>query len=127
MSRTPGKRQRAETKGRRAEHLAAWFLRLKGFSILQQRYKAPNGEIDLVAKRGRLIAFVEVKARTSIDDAIWAVTDRNRRRVSAAASAFCARHPHLADSTMRYDIIAIAGWRLQHLTNAWQDDDERRK
>jgi putative endonuclease len=122
MTRNSADRRRAENAGRRAEHLAAWFLRLKGFSILDRRFKAPNGEIDIVVKRGRLIAFVEVKARKSIDDALWAVTDRNRRRISAAAAAFSAHNPHLAQYDMRYDIVAVAGWRLRHIANAWQDE-----
>lgn len=56
-------RQRAERRGRRAEKIAAWFLRAKGYAVLARRYKTPVGEIDLVARRGRTLAFVEVKAR----------------------------------------------------------------
>ena len=116
-------RQRAEAAGRFSEQMAGWFLRLKGFGILAQRYKAPGGEIDIVAKRGGLIIFVEVKARQSMTDAIHATSNQNRRRVIAAADSFLARHPHLAECVLRYDIIAIAGWRLRHLPQAWRSDD----
>ena len=121
MIREAAARKRAEVVGRKAEHLAAWFLRLKGFSIMAQRYKAPVGEIDLVAKRRHLLIFVEVKARKTIDAALFAVSTHNSRRISAAAAAYLARHPHLAQCDMRYDIIAVAGWRLRHVTDAWRD------
>ncbi len=117
-----GKR-RAEAAGRRAEMIAGLVLRLKGFAIIAQRFKAPGGEIDLVAKRGRLLIFVEVKARASLDEALFAVTYANQRRVSAAASMFLARKPRLADCDMRYDIIAISGLRWRHIKSAWLDDD----
>lgn len=116
-------RQRAEAAGRWSEHLAAMLLRLKGFAILEARYKTPVGEIDLVAKRSNLIAFVEVKARPTVEDALSAVSHRARRRIIAAADAFVSRHPHLAQCDMRYDIIAVAGWRLKHVANAWRSDD----
>ena len=119
--RARAERRRAETAGRRAERLAGLMLRLKGFSILARRFKSPVGEIDLVAKRGGLLVFVEVKARANRDDALYAVTPAVRRRVSAAADAYLARHPHLAASDMRYDIVAVCGWRLYHVKDAWRD------
>lgn len=125
MSAPPARRarRRAEKSGRRAEWLAAQFLRLKGFSLIARRYKTPGGEIDLIAKRGRLVVFTEVKARAGFDDAIFAVTPAAQRRISAAAAMFLARHPALADSQMRYDIIAVAGWRIRHIADAWRDGD----
>jgi putative endonuclease len=116
-------RRRAEAAGRRSERLAALVLRAKGFSIIARRYKAPVGEIDLIARRGRLLAFVEVKARARLDDAAGAVTHTARRRIGAAAAAFLARHPHLAQSDMRYDIFAVAGWRWRHIASAWREGD----
>ncbi len=115
-------RRQSELSGRRAEWLAAILMTFKGFLIIHRRFKAPNGEIDLIAKRGKLLVFAEVKARAQIDSAIMAVTNTNRRRISAAAGMFLSRHPHLAQMDMRYDIIAIAPWRFRHITNAWQDD-----
>ncbi|CAK9041895.1 Ribosomal RNA small subunit methyltransferase I (16S rRNA 2'-O-ribose C1402 methyltransferase) (rRNA (cytidine-2'-O-)-methyltransferase RsmI) [Durusdinium trenchii] len=93
------------------------------FAIIERRFRAHGGEIDIIAKRGKLIAFVEVKARRSLAAAVDAVSHRNRQRVISAAEAFTARHPHLAQCHMRYDIIAVAGWRIQHLPNAWRYDD----
>ena len=116
-------RRRAEKAGRRSEHLAAFWLRLKGFSILAQREKTPGGEIDIVAKRGKLVAFVEVKARANADAAVMAVTAKARRRICTAARMFLARRRGLADCDVRYDIIAVAGWRIRHIVNAWRDGD----
>lgn len=123
MTRESAERRRAETAGRLAETAAELFLRLKGFSILVRRYRAPGGELDLVVRRGRLVAFVEVKARRAIDEALFSITDRNRRRIEAAAMTFIGRHPHLAECDTRYDIIAIAGWRLRHVPDAWRHGD----
>ncbi len=116
-------RRRAEKSGRRSEWLAAQFLRLKGFSIIATRVKTPGGEIDIIARRGKLAVFAEVKARADADTAIMAVTDRARRRISAAAAMFLSRRPDLADCDIRYDIVAVAGWRLRHIANAWRDGE----
>ena len=113
-------RRRAEKSGRGAERLAAIILMLKGFSILARRFKAPTGEIDLIVRRGRLLVFVEVKARASLDAATDAVSATARRRIEAAAGAFLARHPDLAQMDMRYDIFAVAGWRTRHIPDAWR-------
>lgn len=116
-------RQRAEAAGRWSEQAAGLLLRLKGYAILTTRYRTPVGEIDIVAKRGKLVAFVEVKTRPTTDEALGAVSHHARRRIIAAADAFISRHPHLAHCHMRYDIIAVAGWRMKHVTNAWRSDD----
>ena len=115
------KRRKAEKAGRRAERLAAVLLMLKGFAILERRLKNPAGEIDLVARRGKLLVFVEVKARPRLDDAVEAVGPRNRSRVAAAADMHLSRRPALAECLRRYDIIAVAGWRLRHIPDAWRD------
>lgn len=114
------RRRAAENAGRRAEVFAGLFLRLKGFSILAQRYRAPSGEIDLIARRGNLVAFIEVKHRAQLEDAIGAVSHKARRRIERAADMFIAQNKALAACDMRYDIIAIAGWRLRHLSDAWR-------
>lgn len=116
-------RIRAEREGRRAEWLASAWLALRGFQILARRFKAAGGEIDLVARRARLLVFVEVKARPRLDDAVFAVTTRARRRVEAAGRIFLSRHPGLVDLGLRYDIIAVAGWRLRHVPDAWREED----
>jgi putative endonuclease len=116
-------RQRAERKGRHAEVIAAMYLRLKGYSILAERHRTPSGEIDLIARRGRMLAFVEVKARREADAAIEAVTYGARRRIVQAAGLFLSRRPDLAECAIRYDIIAVAGWRLRHLRDAWREGE----
>ena len=113
-------RQRAERGGRRAETLAAWWLRLKGWSILARRVRTPRGEIDLVARRGRIVAFVEVKARASEADIALSLDDYRLRRVAAAAEALAQRFVRPGDD-MRIDAIFIVPRRLpRHLPNVWR-------
>src|SRR6478672_9351887 len=78
-------RQQAEKRGRGAETLACWYLRLKGWQILARRARVPGGEVDIVARRGRIVAFVEVKARASEEAAAMALDDWRLRRVAVAA------------------------------------------
>lgn len=116
-------RMAAERAGRRAEWLAGLWLAAKGFHVLERRFKAAGGEIDLAARRGRLLVLVEVKARASVDAALIAVTNRARRRIEAAGRALIARRPHLAECALRYDIIAVAGWRVRHFADAWREGE----
>jgi putative endonuclease len=111
------KRQRAERGGRRAERLAAWWLRLKGWHILAMRARTPVGEVDLIARRGRILAFVEVKARASDADAALALDDYRLRRVIAAAEVLQQRYARPGDD-IRIDALFIVPWRLpRHLRN----------
>lgn len=113
------KRQRAERGGRRAESIAALWLQLKGWKILGRRVRTPVGEVDLVARRGRTLAFVEVKARASEEEAGFALDDFRLRRVAAAAEALAARYARAGDD-IRLDAIFIVPRRLpRHLTNVW--------
>lgn len=117
------RRQRAFRLGIAAETRAAWWLRLKGYAILGRRVRLSRGEIDLIARRGTVIAIVEVKARASIDDAIAAVTPAARRRIVATAQQWLARNPAYAGFGMRFDIIALAPRRLPvHLASAFTAD-----
>ena len=75
------RRRKAERFGHLAEHAAAWLLRFKGYRIIARRERTPHGEIDLIAARGRVIAFVEVKARSSHDEALEAITPRQAKRI----------------------------------------------
>ena len=111
-------RQHAERRGRRGETLAAWFLRLHGWAILARRLRNPRGEIDLVARRGRMVAFVEVKWRG--DGALDAAIDGRRlRRVAAAAEAAAHRYCRPGDA-MRIDVLLLAPRRWpRHIANAW--------
>lgn len=114
------RRRSAERRGRLAERLAAAAYLLRGYQILARRFRAPGGEIDLVARKGRLLAFVEVKLRASADDAVLAVTPASRRRFEAAAASFIAHRPQLAEFMVRYDIAAVAGWSVRLLRDAWR-------
>ncbi len=107
------RRRRAEQAGRRAERIAAWWLRLKGWHILARRARTPVGEVDLVARRGRILAFVEVKGRATAAAADWSLDQWRLRRVARAAEALAARHARPGD-TIRIDAIHIVPGRLPH-------------
>ena len=112
-------RRRAEQGGRRAESVAALWLRLKGWAILARRVRTSVGEVDLVARRGRTVAFVEVKARATEADIEMSLDDYRLRRVAAAAEAVAARFVRPGDD-MRIDAIFIVPRRLpRHLANVW--------
>jgi len=114
-------RQAAEKRGRKGEWLAALFLQVKGYRILDRRVRTPMGEVDLIAKRGRLVAFVEVKHRKTLDLAAESVTQRAWQRIDRASEFWMARHPALADGGWRYDIVAVAPGRLpRHIREAWR-------
>lgn len=122
MNATPA-RLRAFRYGRTAEAISAWWLRLHGYRVVASRYRTPVGEIDLVARRGRILAFVEVKARG--DGAqLAAPSPRQRRRIARAAQAFLQRHPRLAALDPRFDVVSLSPWRLpRHIPGAWRVDD----
>ncbi len=112
-------RQRAEQGGRRAERLASLWLQLKGWKILGRRVRTPVGEVDLVARRGKVVAFVEVKARSTAEDAGLALDEWRLRRVAAAAEALAHRYIRPGDD-IRLDAIFIVPRRLpRHMTNIW--------
>lgn len=112
---------KAYENGMRAEKIAAIMLRLKGYRILATRYKTPVGEIDLIAKRGRTLAIIEVKTRGDALSAMEAVTPKNQGRVTQAAQYYLSRNPALAACDIRFDVI-VMGWPFfwRHLDNAWQ-------
>lgn len=115
-------RRAAQVHGLRAETLAAWRLRLVGYRVVARNFRVPNGEIDLIVRRSRVLAFVEVKARASYDAAAEAIQPHQRFRIRNAALAFLARHPDLADLTLRFDVVLVTPWALpRHVANAWHD------
>ena len=115
---TASRRQR-ERGGRRAETIAAWWLRLKGWKILARRLRTPLGEVDIVARRGRIVAFVEVKARATAADAPLALDEYRLRRVAAAAGALAHRFVREGDD-IRIDAVFIVPRRLpRHMANVW--------
>lgn len=113
------RRSAAETRGRRAESLAAWALRLKGWRIVARRARVPGGEVDLIARRGRMVAFVEVKWRDRAEDLATAIDAYRLRRVVTAAERLAPRYVKAGDD-MRIDVMLLAPWRWpHHLTNVW--------
>lgn len=111
-------RERAERGGRRAETVAAWYLRLKGWRIVGQRLRTPRGEVDLVARRGKMVAFVEVKWRARAEELGLALDHYRLRRVIAAAEALAPRYTKPGDD-IRIDAILLAPGRWpRHIPNA---------
>ena len=109
----------AEAAGRRGERIAAWWLRLKGWSILDRRVRTPAGEVDLIAKRGALIAFVEVKSRATAAELDHAIDHRLLARVAAAAEVLMPRYA-TAGEDIRVDVILLAPRTPpRHIENAW--------
>ena len=106
--------------GLSAESRAAAYLMVKGYRILAKRFRTRYGEIDLVARRRNLVAFVEVKARATLDDAAFAVTPHQQGRIINAAEAWLAANPQYAEFELRFDAILIAPRRLpRHLLAAF--------
>ncbi|HET7708047.1 MAG TPA: YraN family protein [Sphingomicrobium sp.] len=113
-------RQEAERRGRYAETLAGLWLRLHGWRILAHRQRVPGGEVDLIARRGRIVAFVEVKARAS-DEAAGMALDRYRlKRVAVAAERLAPRFARDGDDIRIDALFIIPGRWPRHLPNVWQ-------
>jgi putative endonuclease len=113
-------RQEAEKRGRGAETLACWYLRLKGWRILARRARVPGGEVDIVARRGRMLAFVEVKARANEEAAAFSLDQYRLRRVAVAAERLAPRFMRDGDD-VRIDAMFVMPRRIPlHLTNVWQ-------
>lgn len=114
-----GTRRKAERRGRRGETLAAWYLRLQGWRILDRRVKTPRGEVDLVARRGRTVCFVEVKWRGTAAELDTAIDEYRLRRVAEAATVIAPRYAGERD-TQRIDVLLLAPGRFpRHIVNAW--------
>ncbi len=119
---TEAKRQ-ARWFGRVAEWAAAWHLRFRGYRIVARGFRSRQGEIDIVAKRGRVLAFVEVKARRELDTAAEALRARQTGRIARAAVAFVQAHPGLAALDQRFDVMLVRPWRLPvHVADAWRPE-----
>jgi putative endonuclease len=106
--------------GLSAESRAAALLAAKGYRIVARRFRTPVGEIDIVARRGNVLIFVEVKARPRLDDAAFAVTDRGKRRIVAAAEMWLAQNPNDASRAIRFDAVLVAPLSLpRHIQAAF--------
>lgn len=112
-------RRKAENRGRRGETFATWYLRLMGWRIVGQRIKTPRGEVDLVARRGRTVCFVEVKWRKRAEDLDAAIDEYRLRRVAAAAQVLAPRFVRPGED-QRIDVLLLAPGRFpRHIVNAW--------
>jgi putative endonuclease len=113
-------RVRAYRSGVFAETLAALLLRLKGHRVVARRYKTPVGEIDLVALKGKRLAFIEVKRRKTAEDAAWTVPAKQRRRIVRAAQYWLAGHPNFAGHDIAFDVVLAAPWAWpRYIENAF--------
>ncbi|CAN7267782.1 YraN family protein [Pararhizobium sp. LjRoot255] len=114
------KRLKALRRGSLAEYRAALSLLLKGYRIVAFRYRTKLGEIDIIARKGNLIACIEVKARRSLDDSVFAVSNFAQQRIRAASDLWLAKQPDFAHLSIRYDIISVMPWRWPvHLPDAF--------
>jgi putative endonuclease len=117
-------RHRAERRGRFAEQLCRWHLRLRGWRIVAADWRCPSGEIDIVARRRGVLAIVEVKSRRDLDTAAASLLPRQRRRIARAAAAFLSMRPELAPLILRFDVMLVAPLRPpRHLANVWRADE----
>lgn len=121
-SPTAAHRQRAYRFGHLAEWLVIAVLCVKGYRILGRRVKTKWGEIDILARRGRTLAVIEVKARRRLSDALESLTTRQQQRIVNAAKASLAKRRDLSDASVRFDLMAVA-WpgRWRHIKDAWRE------
>jgi putative endonuclease len=110
-------------RGHGAERRAAWWLRLKFYSVLAINWRSIAGEIDLIARRGSTLAFIEVKQRVDADTAALSLSPQQRARLARAAGLFLAQRPDLADLTLRFDLMAFGRLgRPVHVKDAWRPE-----
>jgi len=120
----PGASKRiiAERKGRKAETLVIWWLRIQGYRIIGQRLKTPKGEIDIIAQRGNVIAFIEVKARANFTLGIQSISHYQIKRIIAAAQYWRSTRENLQNFTCRFDIVLVKPYLLiKHIKNAFDE------
>lgn len=112
-------RKKAYVKGKAAEWIAAFYLRLKGYEILEKRLKTPVGEIDLLARKGNVLIAIEVKARATLEQAAIALSPHQQRRIERALLFYLSGCTSCLD--LRFDVILIIPWRWpHHIRGAWR-------
>jgi putative endonuclease len=117
----PDSRRKRERWGRHAETIAAWFLRAKGYKILARRVRTRAGEIDLVARQGDTLIFVEVKARATLDSGLFALHPSARQRIEAASRVLAPRYAR-GCTTTRIDAVLVRPWALPvHMIAVWRE------
>jgi putative endonuclease len=120
-------RHAAEKRGRGAETLACWYLRLKGWRILARRARVLGGEVDIVARRGGTLAFIEVKARATEEAAALSLDDWRLRRVAVAAERLAPRYMRANDDVRIDAMFIVPGRWPRHLPDVWQGDRSHRR
>jgi putative endonuclease len=115
-------RRKSYLLGIAAEYLCAAFLVIKGYSILVLRHRNHAGEIDIIAAKGDLIAFIEVKARQEKDAALHSVNATKQQILYRAASAFIATNPKYASHILRFDVMVVTSLRIHHIKDAWRSE-----
>ena len=117
-------RQRAQRRGRTAEWFCLWHLRMRGWRILARGWRCSAGEIDIVARRGKVLAVIEVKSRGEFAAAAIALAPRQRRRIARAAESFLLQRSDLVGLDLRFDLMLVTPRRLpRHWPGAWRTDD----
>ena len=112
-------------RGKRAEFLARWYLRLHGYRILCQNYvtwcRAGAGEVDIIANRGKTLVFVEVKSRKNLEKAAFAIKPQQRQRLMRAALCFLQDNPSYGTYDVRFDAVLVClPFRVKHIPDAWR-------
>lgn len=112
--------QKAEKRGRMAEILALIWMILKGYSLLERRYRTREGEIDLILKRRKTLVFLEVKTRKTLEEAHACLKPSQCHAIRKAAQRYLSRHQHFSSYTLRFDVFLLVPkkWPV-HLENAW--------
>jgi len=114
-------RKQAEQRGRRAEMFAAWLLRFKGYTILEERQKTPHGEVDLIALKGKVLAIIEVKQRPTLELAQQALHNADLSRIEEAAYYYQAKHTKWENKTIRFDaVFVMPSLKIKHVKDAWR-------
>ena len=117
-------KQKTYSRGIYAERLAGLWLQMKGYHIAARRFETGFGEIDIIARRGHVIAIVEVKARPTLEEAMEAVKQPSEKRFDNAANIFLARQPDRKKLRLRYDLIAISPWKFpRHIESFFQPEN----
>ena len=121
MTAAKPSRAQSEQAGRRAEALAALALQLKGYVIVARRAKNARGEVDLIARRGKVLAFIEVKMRQKPTDPATVLTAKQMQRIIQGATGWAASRPWTRTCQWRYDFILVTPWRWPvHMRDAWR-------
>ena len=112
------------TAGHLAEYMARWFMRLHGYRIIAHNFITGKGthagEVDFIAKRGHLLVFVEVKKRSSLEEAAYAIKTQQQQRIRKGAQSFLKNNPHYSNYEIRFDAILITfPFHIRHIKNAW--------